>query len=153
MKRRTFLSAIPLSLVFLMPGAVRSTGQEMTVYKNPWCDCCHGWAEAMRKARYTVKTVDMDDLSPIRQKAGVPHALEGCHSAEIEGYFLEGHVPPEAVAKLLSERPAIAGLAVPGMPLGSPGMGDDPNAAFDVFAVSRNLSAAPAIFYRAGRPV
>ena len=150
MKRRTFLGAIPLSLAFLMPGAVHAAGQAMTVYKNPWCDCCHGWAEAMRKAGYSVTTVDMDDLSPIRKKAGVPAAMEGCHSAEIEGYFLEGHVPSEAVGKLLAERPDIAGLAVPGMPLGSPGMGDDPKAKYEVFAVPRDSSAAPSVYYRAG---
>jgi hypothetical protein len=106
----------------------------------------------MRRIGYSVKTVNMDDLSPIRKKAGVPAAMEGCHSAEIDGYFLEGHVPPEAVGKLLSERPEIAGLAVPGMPLGSPGMGDDPKAKYEVFAVSRDPSAAPAIYYRAGEP-
>jgi hypothetical protein len=152
MKRRAFLGAIPLSFVVLVPGAAHSAGQAMTVYTTPWCDCCHEWAEAMRKAGYSVKTVNMDDLSPIRKKAGVPAAMEGCHSAEIDGYFLEGHVPPEAVGKLLSERPEIAGLAFPGMPLGSPGMGDDPKAKYEVFAVSRDPSTAPASYYRAGEP-
>ncbi|MEP9389977.1 DUF411 domain-containing protein [Mesorhizobium sp. KR9-304] len=150
MKRRTFLSALPLSLAFLVPGVVHGTGQAMTVYKNSWCDCCHGWAEAMRKAGYSVTTVDMDDLSPIRKRAGVPAAMEGCHSAEIGGYFLEGHVPPEAVAKLLAERPDIGGLAVPGMPLGSPGMGDDPKATYEVFALPRDPTAAATVYYRAG---
>ncbi len=150
MKRRTFLSALSLSLAFLVPGVVQGAGQAMTVYKNPWCDCCHGLAEAMRKAGYSVTTIDMDDLAPIRKSVGVPAAMEGCHSAEISGYFLEGHVPSEAVARLLTERPDIAGLAVPGMPVGSPGMGDDPQARYEVFAVPRDPSAAPAVYYRAG---
>lgn len=150
MKRRTLLGAIPLSLALLMPSVVRASGPAMTVYKNPWCDCCHGWAEAMRKAGYSAKTIDMDDLSPIRKKAGVPAAMEGCHSAEIDGYFLEGHVPPEAVGRLLSERPDIAGVAVPGMPVGSPGMGDDPKAKYEVFAVSRDPTVSPVVYYRAG---
>lgn len=150
MKRRTLFGVIPLSLAFLVPGVVQGAGQAMTVYKNPWCDCCHGWAEAMRKAGYSVTTIDMEDLSPIRKKAGVPAEMEGCHSAEIGGYFLEGHVPPEAVAKLLAERPDIGGLAVPGMPLGSPGMGDDPKAKYEVFAVPRDPTATRAVYYRAG---
>lgn len=85
MKRRTFVSALPLYLAFLLPEAARGAGLAMTVYKNPWCDCCHGWAEVMRNAGYSVKTIDMEDLSPIRKKAGVPAAMEGCHSAEIVG--------------------------------------------------------------------
>lgn len=149
MKRRTFLGTIALSL--LVPGVVRAAGKAITVYKNPWCDCCDGWADAMRKAGYSMTTVDMDDLSPIRKKAGVPAAMEGCHSAEIDGYFLEGHVPPEAVGRLLSERPGIAGLSVPGMPVGSPGMGDDPRAKYEVFAVSRDASVPPVVYYRAGK--
>lgn len=151
MKRRTFLSAvIPLSLAFMTPGAALAATQTMTVYKNPWCGCCNGWMDAMRKAGYSVTGVDLEDLSSVRAKAGVPAAMEGCHLAEIDGYFLEGHVPPEAVSKLLAERPDIAGLAVPGMPMGSPGMGDDPTAKYEVFAVSRDPSAPAAVYYRAG---
>lgn len=108
----------------------------MDVFKTPWCGCCQAWADAFKGAGFDVAVTDMEDLSPIREQAGVPAALEGCHSAMIEGYFLEGHVPIEAVEKLLEERPEIAGLAVPGMPSGSLGMGDDPETHYDVLSVT-----------------
>ena len=127
-----------------------SAAAEMTVYKTPWCGCCHAWAEAVEKAGYQVSTVDLEDLSSIRKQAGVPAEMEGCHIAAVDGYFLEGHVPLEAVKKLLSERPNVAGLAAPGMPQGSLGMGDDPSASYEVYAVPRQASEAPQVFYRAG---
>ena len=96
------------------------------------------WAQAHARATLAAQTFCFTPISDAL-KVGVPAAMEGCHSAEIEGYFLEGHGPPEAVGKLLSERPNIAGVAVPGMPLGSPGMGYDPKAKYEVFAVSRDL--------------
>lgn len=108
----------------------------LEVYKTPWCGCCTAWAEAFRAAGYDVQLTDMEDLTDVRKDAGIADDLEGCHTAEIEGYFIEGHVPLEAVAKLLEERPAIRGLAVPGMPSGSLGMGDDPEATYDVIAVN-----------------
>jgi hypothetical protein len=126
-----------------------SAAAEMTVYKTPWCGCCHAWAEAVEKAGYQVSTVDLEDLSSIRKQAGVPAEMEGCHIAAVDGYFLEGHVPLEAVKKLLSERPNVAGLAAPGMPQGSLGMGDDPSASYEVYAVPRQASEAPQV-YRAG---
>lgn len=107
----------------------------MTVHKDPNCGCCHLWAEAMRKAGFDVRLDDVDELSPIKARLGVPDELEGCHTAEIDGYFLEGHVPLSSVRKLLAERPAVKGLAVPGMPSGSLGMGDDPSASYEVVAV------------------
>jgi hypothetical protein len=122
----------------------------MTVYKTPWCGCCHAWAEAVEKAGYQVSTVDLEDLSAIRKQAGVPAEMEGCHIAAMEGYFIEGHVPLEAIEKVLLERPDIAGLAVPGMPQGSLGMGDETSAAYEVYAVPRDTSEAPSVFYEAG---
>jgi len=120
------------------------------VYKTPWCGCCELWAQAVEKAGYEVKSMDLEDLSQVRKMAGVPAGMEGCHVAAIDGYFLEGHVPLEAMGKLLSEKPDIAGIAVPGMPEGSLGMGDDPRAVYDVYAVSRDQSVKPSVYYRAG---
>ena len=116
----------------------------MTVRKDPNCGCCHLWAEAMRKAGFDVRLDVVEDLSPIKARLGVPGELEGCHTAEVDGYFLEGHVPLSSVRKLLAERPAVKGLAVPGMPSGSLGMGDDPSASYDVAAVP--LSGKPYLF-------
>jgi len=143
--RRQFLagSASALLLAFLARPASASASV-MTVHKDPNCGCCHLWAEAMQKAGFDVRLNDLGDLAPIKARLGVPGDLEGCHTAEIEGYFLEGHVPLSSVRRLLDERPAIKGLAVPGMPSGSLGMGDDPAASYDVVAVP--VSGKPYLF-------
>lgn len=112
--------------------------KDMTVWKSPWCGCCEAWSEAMKAAGYTVRIENREDLAPIKAKAGVPADMEGCHTAMIDGYFLEGHVPLSSVQRLLSERPAVAGLAVPGMPTGSLGMGEDPAARYDVHYVQKD---------------
>jgi len=143
--RRSVLAALAL-----VASAASAAGGPITVYKTPWCGCCHAWAEAVERAGYSVKTVDQEDLSPVRRQAGVPAAMEGCHVAIVDGYFLEGHVPLAAIGKLLAERPDIAGIAVPGMPEGSLGMGDDGTASYEVHAVPRDPSAAASVFYRAG---
>jgi hypothetical protein len=137
--RRRFLarSASALLLVALSKPAVAGPSV-MIVHKDPNCGCCHLWAEAMQKAGFEVRLDDLEDLAPIKARFGVPSDLEGCHTAEIDGYFLEGHVPLSAVKRLLAERPAVKGLAVPGMPSGSLGMGDDPAASYDVVAVPVN---------------
>ena len=95
---------------------------EVTVYKSPWCGCCTGWVDHMKANGFSVKVVEQEDLSPIKRQYGVPENLESCHTAEIEGYTIEGHVPASDIMKLLAERPDAKGLAVPGMPVGSPGM-------------------------------
>ena len=94
----------------------------MLVYKNASCGCCSIWVEHMRKAGFTVEVRDVDNLNPIKQRVGLPYGMGSCHTAEVGGYFVEGHVPAAEVQRLLAERPAAKGLAVPGMPLGSPGM-------------------------------
>lgn len=95
---------------------------EMTVYKSPTCGCCGKWIDHMKAAGFQVKVVDMDDLTEIKQASGVPMKLRTCHTAVAAGYAIEGHVPADVVKKLLAEKPAAVGIAVPGMPIGSPGM-------------------------------
>ncbi|MBV8048978.1 MAG: DUF411 domain-containing protein [Paludibacterium sp.] len=90
--------------------------------KNTGCVCCERWAAAMKQAGFNVKTQEQPDITPIKDKAGVPQALRSCHTAMAGGYVFEGHVPPDLVAKVLKTHPHIAGLAVPGMPLKAPGM-------------------------------
>ena len=135
--RRQFLalSASALALAAVAKSALAAP-MVMIVHKDPNCGCCHLWAEAMKKAGFEVRLDDVDDLAPIKARFGVPAEVEGCHTAEVDDYFLEGHVPLSSVLRLLAERPAIKGLAVPGMPSGSLGMGDDSNASYDVIAVS-----------------
>lgn len=94
----------------------------MTVQKHPACGCCSVWIEHMRHAGFSVTEENIEDMAPAKSAAGVPAAMGSCHTAHVGGYFIEGHVPAEDVLRLLRERPDARGLAVPGMPLGSPGM-------------------------------
>ncbi len=99
-----------------------SAKPEVTVYKSPTCGCCSKWVDHMRASGFAVKTVDVEDVSAVKRTHGVPPRVGSCHTALVDGYVVEGHVPADAVARLLRERPDVAGLAVPGMPIGSPGM-------------------------------
>ena len=107
------------------------------------------WASALRQTGYQVTLHDSDDLAPLKKSLGIPEKLQGCHTGLVGDYYLEGHIPLDAIARLLQERPAIAGLAVPGMPKGSLGMGSDPDASYDVFAVSKDGSAV--VFQHVGK--
>jgi hypothetical protein len=98
-------------------------GTTIQVFKTPTCGCCHLWVKHLEANGFTTKVTDMDDLSGIKKKYGVPAKANSCHTAVVDGYTLEGHVPATEVKRLLKEKPAaVAGLAVPGMPVGSPGM-------------------------------
>jgi hypothetical protein len=92
------------------------------VHKDPNCGCCAGWAQHLKDNGFAVTVDERADLQVVRKRLGVPADLAACHSAEIDGYVVEGHVPALAVRRLLHERPKAIGLAVPGMPAGSPGM-------------------------------
>ena len=102
---------------------------DVTVWKTPTCGCCGKWVTHLEDAGFAVEVHDLEDLAPVKATHGVPADLESCHTAVVEGYVVEGHVPAADVARLLEERPAVTGLAVPGMPIGSPGMeGPNPEA-------------------------
>ena len=92
------------------------------VHKDPNCGCCAGWVQHLRDNGFSVEVDETENLTPIRRQLGVPDALAACHTAEVAGYVVEGHVPAAAIQRLLQERPDAKGLAVPGMPVGSPGM-------------------------------
>lgn len=94
----------------------------MTVYKTPTCGCCSKWIEHMQKNGFMLHVTDLNDLSAIKTKHGVPAKAQSCHTATVNGYVVEGHVPAADVKRMLKEKPAIAGIAAPGMPQGSPGM-------------------------------
>jgi len=98
---------------------------EVVVYKSPSCGCCGNWVEHLRANGFSVAVRERDDLTPVKTRLGVPDALQSCHTAEVGGYVVEGHVPAADIRRLLAERPPQArGLAVPGMPAGAPGMED-----------------------------
>jgi hypothetical protein len=94
----------------------------VTVYKSPTCGCCKEWVDHLKQNGFPVKTTDMQDVQPMKNRLGVPGMLSSCHTAVVDGYVVEGHVPASDVKRLLQNQPNVAGLAVPGMPIGSPGM-------------------------------
>lgn len=109
----------------------------VTVYKNPTCACCGEWAEHLKKSGFRVEMKEGADLNAVKKQHGITMDLASCHTAEVGGYALEGHVPADVIAKLLAEKPAIRGLAVPGMPAGVPGMPEaGPNRApYEIFTI------------------
>lgn len=111
----------------------------MTVHKDASCGCCEGWVDHVRKAGFATVVINEADMSVVKARLKVPDALASCHTAEIDGYVIEGHVPAVAIFKLLQDRPSAIGLAAPGMPDGSPGMETDgPKEVFDVLLFGAN---------------
>jgi hypothetical protein len=129
------LTALSAAALSRPPAAV--TLPTVTVYKSPTCGCCGKWIAHLRSAGFTVVAHDMDDVSGTRNSLGVPFRLASCHTARVGNYVIEGHVPADLIAKLLKEHPAIAGLAVPGMVAGSPGMEGSGSEPYDVVAWDR----------------
>ncbi|MBP6534281.1 MAG: DUF411 domain-containing protein [Arenimonas sp.] len=119
---RTFrLLSLLLALGFA--GAVfAQSALNISVYKNQYCGCCHEWIKHLQKHGFKVSANDVPDTAPVRAKLGMPAELGSCHTATIGGYLIEGHVPAADIQRLLKEKPKAVGLAVPGMPAGSPGM-------------------------------
>lgn len=116
-----------------------------TLWKNPQCNCCDGYADYLRKNGFEIEVKPTIDLASISSKAGVPANFQGCHTMFIDGYVVDGHVPVKTVKKLLSERPAIAGIALPGMPMGSPGMAGGKTEPFTIYAVTKD-GTAPTVY-------
>ena len=109
----------------------------MTVYRSPTCGCCKKWVAHARAAGFRVSEKELDDLSEVKAMLGVPEALQSCHTAVVASYVVEGHVPADLIKRMLAQRPKVAGLAVPGMPTGSPGMEGGPPERYDVIAFER----------------
>ena len=122
--RRSLLTLIPaIGVAVSTPAlALQRPGTPIRVHKTPWCGCCGGWVEHLRRSGFAPSVVEHQDLTPVASRLGIPDAMRSCHTAEIGGYFVEGHVPAADIRRLLAERPAARGIAVPGMPVGSPGM-------------------------------
>ena len=95
---------------------------DLTVYRSPSCGCCGIWVEHAKKHGFKVKDIKTEDIEAIKQKYNIPTELASCHTTIIGGYVMEGHIPADDIKRFLSEKPALAGLAVPGMPIGTPGM-------------------------------
>lgn len=123
---RVSLASLTLGIVLALGAnvwmAAQATRPQMTVYKSATCGCCSKWVEHMQANGFDVKAINVDDIDKVKRERGVPADATSCHTAIVNGYIVEGHVPADAVLKVLKEKPAIAGIAVPGMPMGSPGM-------------------------------
>ena len=139
MNRRTFCCCAILTVATLPLPAIAEPIQTI-LYKNPQCTCCEGYAAYLRNNGFAVEVKPTNDLNEISRKAGVPESLQGCHTTFVDGYVVDGHVPVDVVRKLLSERPAIAGITLPGMPLGAPGMTGTKNGDFVIYAVTKDGS-------------
>ena len=114
--------ALTTAAVRTSPGNTGTKKPTITVYKDPSCGCCKKWIEHLVKNGYHVDAKDTPNMSEIKHTLGVPDALTACHTAVVNGYLIEGHVPAADIDRLLEQKPRLAGLAAPGMPAGSPGM-------------------------------
>lgn len=117
------MTALGVTLAASTPlTAMAAPTRKMDVYKSPYCGCCSDWITHMEAAGFNTRAIDVDDLDPIKERYGVHPYLQSCHTAVVGGYIIEGHVPAREVIRLLDMQPKALGLAVPGMPIGSPGM-------------------------------
>lgn len=111
-----------LILPFMLGSALAQAATLVEVYKSPYCGCCEEWVQHLKKNGFEVKTYDVNDVPAARKKLGMPEQLGSCHTAKVGGYLVEGHVPAADIQRMLKEKPKAVGIAVPGMPQGSPGM-------------------------------
>lgn len=121
----------------LAVAAEKTAAPEIVVRKSPYCGCCSGWVAIMRKKGFKVTVENVENLELHKKLAGVPEKLQACHTAVVSGYVVEGHVPAASIRKLLAAKPKARGIAVPGMPMGSPGMGEG-GEGFNVVIFDRN---------------
>jgi hypothetical protein len=132
---RNLLTLVLLG-VALSSGAVHAEQPyAATLYKNPQCSCCEGYADYLRENGFEVTVKPTHDLPLMHRQYGVPEALVGCHTTLVDGYVIEGHVPIGPVLRMLTERPAIKGISLPGMPAGSPGMFGEKTAPFTIYEI------------------
>tara|TARA_S200000501_G_scaffold343928_1_gene355239 strand:+ start:843 stop:1280 length:438 start_codon:yes stop_codon:yes gene_type:complete len=137
------MKKIVLILTLLLSACEQDTKEKLVVYQSPTCGCCSGWVTNMEQNGFNVESIKTNDMYSAKVKAGIDVTLQSCHTGFIDGYFIEGHVPHDAVTKLLTEKPNIKGITVPGMPAGInvPGMEvTTERAKFDVLAVNADGS-------------
>ena len=149
MQKRTLLR-FAFTLLALCGASVHAAQPVIEVYKSAYCGCCEGWVEHLRANGFTVKSNDVPDPAVHRARLGIPKELGSCHSAKVGDYAIEGHVPARDIKRLLAEQPKAKGLAVPGMPLGSPGMEADRSDAFDVVLIQTDDKRSVYQHYPAG---
>ena len=129
-----------LALLVSLPIVASAATQTIEVYKTPACGCCVQWIKHLESNGFKVNAHNVPDTSVVRQKNGMPEQYGSCHTATVKGYVVEGHVPATEIKRLLTEKPKAKGLAVPGMPMGSPGMEGPHKDAYDVLLVKNDGS-------------
>lgn len=130
-----FLSQTALVTALALPLAAGAAQPVIDVYKTATCGCCKGWVKHLEANGFTVKAHDVDNPSDYREKFGIPAQYGSCHTGRVNGYAIEGHVPAGDIKRLLAEKPKARGLAVPAMPMGSPGMEGPRKDPYDVLLV------------------
>lgn len=148
--RRTFaIGAVSLAGATLLgPALAQDASPAISIKKDPWCGCCTGWARYLEQAGFVVDMEEIEEMEAVKDNLGVPAELRSCHTATIDGYVIEGHVPTEAIFALLDQRPRVTGLAVPGMPIGSPGMEGPAGSEPDQYAVVAFDGSSDYVFMR-----
>jgi hypothetical protein len=130
--------AICASVIADLTRPAPAMAQEIVITKSPTCLCCDKWVAHVKKAGFRTRVESVADLAAVKEQRGVPALLGSCHTAVVDGYVIEGHVPAEDIQRLLRERPDVAGLAVPGMPMGSPGMEGPRRDRYEVIAFQKD---------------
>jgi hypothetical protein len=144
-RREAAMLVAAVGIAGIGPAAASAT-PSLVVHKDPNCGCCTGWVEHLRGEGFAVTVIETADLQPVKARFGVPAKLASCHTAEIMGYTIEGHVPAQAIRRLIAEKPKATGLAVPGMPIGSPGMEGGAPEPYDVILFGEGRSEVFARF-------
>ena len=129
---------VSMGLLWNEKSEANASVAEVTVYKSPTCNCCERWISHLRDAGFKVTGKDRHDMANIKSDFGVNRSLQSCHTAIVDGYVVEGHVPADEIKRMLQERPEVTGLTVPGMPIGSPGMESLYKDPYDVLAFNEN---------------
>ena len=111
---------------------------KITVYKSPTCGCCTKWIKHLEHNGFVVEALNSRDMSAVKRQMGITRQIQSCHTGEVDGYFIEGHVPADDIKRLLKEKPKAVGLTVPGMPMGSPGMEGHRKDAYSVLLISKD---------------
>lgn len=135
---RTILNTVALASFVWAAVPAMAGDKDVTLYKNPQCGCCEGYADYLRENGFDVTVKATHDLAEMSREAGIPDEFQGCHMSFVDGYVVSGHVPVGTVEKLLTERPDIKGVTLPGMPMGSPGMSGTKQAPFEMLEITKS---------------
>lgn len=149
--RRAVLGGLALALSSLTTRVWSQSASTLKVFKDPNCRCCSAWVEHLHSHGFETTVTETSEMKAVKARYGVPAALSSCHTAELSGYVIEGHVPAHAIQRLLAEKREAIGLAVPGMPAGSPGMSGEPEP-YDVVIFTKDGQRSFGR-YKADRPI